>query len=348
MASIPQEQFRKIFTQALVDVYRERAVPTGFLRSFFPQEVNLTKYVSIEVQRSNEKVAVDVVPSASDGTLNQATKSTQKILYPPMYWEYIDATDHYLYDVAIGQQTPTAFQQLVRELAEEQVKIREKIERAYELQAAQTLLDGIVQLKSGDNIDFRRKSGSMVDISSSAPWSTPSNDPRDVLQDAGKFLRQQGKVQGTVLNCICGDNAIKYFLESDFLKNYGDLTQVNLLNVAEPQRNAQGGTLHGEVSAGPYRVRMWSYPEYYTDENGALQPYLNEDKIIVIPEQPRFRMAFGAVPQLLGPRGAVPQSGAFYTFDYMNERAAAHEVHTKSRGVSIPTAVDQIFTAKVS
>lgn len=345
---ISQEQFRKLFTQALVAVYKERARPTGFLRSFFRNQTNMTKYISIEVQRGTEKIAADVARAASDGNLNRMTKSTMKIIEAPLYWEYINATDHRLYDVAIGTQDRNSFRQLVRELADELVKSREKIERAYELQCAEVLLDGIVQLVSGDSIDYKRKAASMVDVTSSNNWTTASNDPRKQLEDAGEFLRQEGKVQGGYLNAIMGDNAFNAFMNSDVIRQYGDLRRVDLMSINRPQRNAQGGVLHGELPAGPYNIRIWSYPEYYEDSQGNHQPYLNKDKVVVLPDQPNFLMNFAAVPQLLGPNGEVPQRGAYHTFDYMNERSAAHEIHTKSAGIALPVAVDQIFTALVT
>jgi len=348
--AISQEQFRQLFTQALVQVYREQVAPPGFLRSFFPEQTNLTRYISVEVQRGTEKVAPDLDRAASDGNANSMTRSTQRVIEPPYYWEYLNATDHYLYDQAIGQQTRTAFRQLVRELSLEQAEIRNKIERAYEKQASDVLLDGIVHLKSGDSIDFKRKADSLIDLPNNAnytDWSSTGFNPRNILDEAGKFLRQSGKVQGSVLNVIMGNEAINAFLNSQFLKDYGDLRRVDFASVNRPQRNAQGGVLHGELSAGPYNFRLWSYPEYYTDTNDNLVPYLNEKKIVVIPEQPQFLMNFAAVPQLISGQGQIPQQGAFYTYDYLNERSQVHEIHTKSAGVAHPVAVDQIFTAKV-
>jgi len=346
--AITLEQFRQVFTQALVAVYRERIRPTGFLRSFFPDQTNMTKYISIEVERGSEKIAVDVDRGGSDGNANQMSRSTQKIIEPPLYWEKIMATDHYLYQQVVGGGTniPNLFRQLVRELADEQVKLREKMERAYELQAAQVLQDGVVQLKNGDNIDFRRKAASLADISSSNPWSTSTNDPREILEDAGKFLRQDGKVQGGTLNAIMGEESLKNFLASDFVEKYGNLRRVDLMTINRPQRTAAGGVLHGEISAGPYNVRIWSYPEFYVDENGVMQPYINKDKVVVVPDNPQFLTGFGAVPQILDDNGGTPQEGAYLTFDSIDQKAAQHEIHTKSAGVTVPVAVDQLYTVK--
>jgi hypothetical protein len=119
------------------------------------------------------------------------------------------------------------------------------------------------------------------------------------------------------------------------------------MEIREPQRNAQGGVLHGTVSAGPYRFNIWTYPEFYEDTQGNMQPYVNPKKIVCLPENPRFAFEFGAPPQLIGRDGNVPQSGSYYVYDYMNERAATHEIHTKSAGVAVPIAVDQMYTAKV-
>ena len=60
MASISLEQARLKFTQALVDKYREMPIVLSFLRSFFVKKTSTSKFISIEVQRGNEKIAVDV------------------------------------------------------------------------------------------------------------------------------------------------------------------------------------------------------------------------------------------------------------------------------------------------
>ncbi|MBL4810561.1 MAG: major capsid protein, partial [Phycisphaerales bacterium] len=140
--------------------------------------------------------------------------------------------------------------------------------------------------------------------------------------------------------------ALSAFLSNTIVKERADIRNFSLDSVRAPQRNSVGGTLHGEVTAGAYTFRIWTYAEYYDDANGNSTPYINESKIIILPEAPKFNLTFGAVPQLIE-NGAVPQKGAYLIQDFIDQRATTHEVHIKSAGVAIPVAIDQIYTAKV-
>ena len=342
--AIPIQDARNLFTKMIVAVYKEQTVTTSFLRSFFPTKEVMSKEISIEVQRGFEKVAVDV-ERGTNGNRNTFSKSTEKSFVPPFYWEYLTANEHRLYDVAIGMMNTNSFSQMTAELAEDLFKLRQKIERAYELQCSQVLQTGIVQLNAGVNIDFKRKAASLADLSAS-PWTTGTNDPYKDLENGAKFIRQVGKSQGSIYNVIMGGEAYSAFENNTIVKERADIRNFSMDSIREPQRNSVGGTLQGEVSAGSYKFRIWTYPEYYDNAAGESVPYVNEKKIIILPEAPKFTLTFGAVPQLIE-NGSVPQKGAYLIQDFVDQRATSHEMHIKSAGVAIPVAVDQIYTAKV-
>ena len=342
--AIPIQDARSLFTKMVVAVYKEQVSTTSFLRSFFPTKETMSKEISIEVQRGFEKVAVDV-ERGTNGNRNTFSKSTEKSFVPPFYWEYLTANEHRLYDVAIGMRDSNSFSELASQTAMDLFALRQKIERAYELQCSQVFDTGIVQLNAGVNIDFKRKAASLVDLSAN-PWTTGTNDPYKDLENGAKFIRQVGKSQGGVYNVIMGSKALSAFLSNTIVKERADIRNFSLDSVRAPQRNSVGGTLHGEVTAGAYTFRIWTYAEYYDDANGNSTPYINESKIIILPEAPKFNLTFGAVPQLIE-NGAVPQKGAYLIQDFIDQRATTHEVHIKSAGVAIPVAIDQLYTAKV-
>lgn len=347
MATITDSQFRKALRQSLVEVYKERVSPTSFLRSFFPSKTRLTRFISIEVQRGTEKVAYPVFRGAGDGNFNRASAATERVIEPPYYWEYIDATQMRLYDYAIGTRTRGSFTQLVDEMADEQAMVRDKIERSYELQCAQALEDGTVQLETG-NIEYPRKAASLADVSSTNPWDTASNDPIPTIETGTDFLRTEGKFQGAVINMICGQEALTALMNNNVIQNRGDLRNMTLTEIGTPERRpGVGASLHGFISAGSHIVRIWSYPQYYEDAQGNMKHYIDPKKVVMIPENPTFNLSFAAVPQLINSDGSIPQQGAYITYDFVDQRKPAHEIHTKSAGVAIPTAIDQIYTVKV-
>lgn len=346
MGSISTTDARGLFTKKVVDVYKEMPAATSFLRSFFADKTSNSKLVSIEVQRGTEKVAVDVA-RGTEGNRNKFGLSTEKIFEPPYYREYFELTELALYDRLIGSETIDAsvFSELASEAAEKLSVLRAKIERAYEKQCAEALETGIVTLNTGTNIDFKRKAGSLVD-NSGTPWTTGSTDVFAQVQAGCKFIRTEGKSQGAVFNMIVGETALAAFFNNTTVKDTGDLRRIDHMTIREPQRNAVGATSHGQFSAGDYLVNLWSYPEFYDNASGVSTPYMHAKKAVILPETPRFTMAFAAVPQLLT-QGVAPQRGAYHVGEYTDQRKSSHVMDIKSAGVAIPVAVDQIYTMQV-
>lgn len=346
MSSIAVTDARGLFTKMLIAVYKERTTPTSFLRSFFTVKESSTKELAIEVQRGTEKIAVDV-ERGTEGNRNSFSKSTEKIFVPPYYREYFDATELDLYDRLFGSTSEIdsdTFQGFLEAVADKLRMLQDKIERAYELQCSQVLETGIVTLTAGTNINFKRKSGSLVD-NSSTPW-TGANDPYTQLEAGANFLRQVGKSEGPVVNAIVGSLAMAAFLGNASVLARGPLTNINLDAIRPPQRNSVGGALFGRITAGSYSINLWTYPEFYDNAAGTSTPYINPKKVIMLPEAPKFLLGFAAVPQLLT-TGIAAKKGAYLVGDYIDQRNSKHIFDIKSAGVAIPLAVDQIYTMQV-
>jgi hypothetical protein len=343
--TIPAQQFRHLFTQTVIDVWREKLTATEFLRSFFPEKFSRTKYVSIEVQRGTEKIAVDV-KRHSDGNYNTFDLSTEKIFEPPMFDEFLVVNQHHLYDAAIRDQSPGAFADLANAIAEDLFILEQKINRAYEKYCADILETGIVQLQNYTNIDFKRKAGSLVDFGAGSYWATSSVDPFAQIGTGCTFLRKTGKAQGGVFNMIVGSEAWADLLTNQTFIDRENMTNLSLDAIRPPQRNSTGANFMGELTAGPYKVRVWTYDEYYDNASNVSTPYVNPKKFVLLPENPRFVMSYGVVPQLIE-NGTIPQQGKFLVQEFIDPKKTSHEMHIKSAGVPIPVSVDQIFTGQV-
>ncbi|MBC7486100.1 MAG: major capsid protein [Cytophagaceae bacterium] len=344
MPSISTTDAQGLQTKMILDFYKERNKPTGFLRAMFPDKVAPTLELSIEVQRGSEKIAVDVV-RGTDGNRNQITRSTEKIWIPPYFREWFDATSLQLYDrlygaTEINDQIFTAY---INSVADAMVDIKSKIERRYELMCSQVLETGIVTLVNGTNIDFKRKSASLVNLGAGNYWATAGVDPYAQIEALCNFVRTSGKYSGPYFNLVLGSTALSDLLRnSEFLKRQ-NLFSMTLDQVAAPLRNSEGAALHGEITCGAYKVRLWSYPQFYEDASGTLVPYINPKKAILLPETPQFRFGFAAVPQLITP-GAAPKTGAYIFGDIIDQRAKAHIYEVESAGMPIPLAIDQMAT----
>lgn len=347
--NISSTDARALFTKQLVDVYQERIRPTSFLRSMFPTITAPTKEISIEVERGFERIAADVV-RGTEGNRNTFSKSTEKIFVPPLFREYFDATQLDLYDRVLGSQgnaNEGLFVALMNSVADRIGLLQDKIDRSYERQCAQVLETGIVTLKQGiANIDYKRKAASIVDLNADGGyWSTAAN-PFTQIEHGCTFLRTVGKSGDAVFNLILGSSSLAALLANSVFLTRQNLFNMALDQVQGPIRNGVGAAFHGIVTAGSYKVQLWSYPQYFDDPDNAnaSTPYIDAKLAILVPIAPRFKFSYAAVPQLIGQPGEMPKQGAYIVGQFVDERKAAHDFDIQSAGLAIPVAVDQIYT----
>lgn len=357
MGQIAVTDARGLFTKMLIDVYKEKPMVFSFLRSFFPTVESETKEVSIQVKRGKELVAVDVI-RGSEGNANEFGRSSEKVIVPPYYREFFNATDLDFYDQLFGgartEVDEKTFAGWLQKVAEKISDLRDKIERAYEVQCAQVLSDGIVQLKNGDNIDFKRKSTALVDLGGGNYWAAASAKAIDSIEDGCIHMRTKGKSQGGIVNAILGTTALRDLKANDQFKEIANFRRVALVDMRMPQRMADGGVLHGQIDAGAWVVNLWTYPEYYDTKSATNIPYIDPKKMILVPEKPNFKLAFGAVPMIVRDKGNsevpsfVQQTRAAYVVgNRIDDKGDKHVFDIKSAGIAVPTAVDQIYTAQV-
>lgn len=352
MEGIAIQDARSLFTKGLIAVYQERIYPTSFLRSFFTPISEPTKELSIEVERMGEKIAVDVV-RGTEGNRNMFSRSSEKIFLPPFYREYFDATDLDLYDRVLGSQgnaNTQLFAALINKVADKISLLRDKMERAIELQCAQVLQTGVVTLKSGVNIDFKRKALSIVS-KAGTPWSA-ANSPYPHIKTGCDFLRQVGRSPSAMYNMIMASDTLDALMANTLFTARQNLFNMALDQVIGPQRGSEviGAAYHGTMSAGAYKVQLWSYPQFYDkDVNGdgtsyVSTPYIDAGKAILIPVNPNFKLGFAACPQLVGEPGQMPTQGEFVMGEFLDTRRAKHDFDIMTAPLAIPVAVDQIYT----
>jgi hypothetical protein len=353
MPSIPASQAQGLFYQMLIDVYREYLAPSSFFQSFFPTEEAWTRYVSIEVERNGEPIAVDVKRGTA-GNLNTFSNSTTKEYDPPYFKEFFNITEIMLYDRVFGTDyvNDGIFTQFLDNARIRLIQLTDKIKRAYEKMCADVLLDGAVTLQGVDSIDYKRRAQLLVSYSAGINFADDSVNPYNVMEDLIIQMRKYGRFGGGTVNIILGRDVWRAFQSNAAFEQRADQKNVKLDSITTPQRSAIGSGFHGEITVGTYTGRIWTSTEYYTDGNGVEQEYMHPKKLIILPEAPRFKMAYAAVPQIpkidkdMTTFGA-PEKGAFTVFQATSEMQDAMFFGVKSAGVPVPVAVDQIATAQV-
>lgn len=347
MATISSSQAMPILTKALSAIYSDMVAPKTFLRSFFKERFDATFYLSWQVERFKEKVAKSV-PKGSEGNRNRFGNSTEKVVEPPMFREYFDITKLDGYDrifgsTAIDSGQLALFLNRVREKMQYCVN---KMERAYELQAAQVFHDGKIVDAEYGTYDFQRNAESMRNDTGNY-WTTGSVSPFAQIKSDCEYLRTVGKSNDVIFDAIFGSLA-KEALDTNDTFNSRVSRNSNLLDtLTPPGREANGAAYHGLISAGDYKVRLWTYPEFYDDDNGDAQPYLNTKEYVLLPSNPEFVQNYAMVPQLIDEENPTPQQTKYVFGEFKDKRKAVHDYDVQSCGLMIPVSKDRIVTRQV-
>lgn len=347
MSEVSVTNLLPLYTNEIVASYSDHRKPMSFGRSLYKEVVTASKLASVISQRGFNLVASDV-PRGSFGDFNVFDKYTQNQIFTPYYNEpfSLSELDSYDYLRVVGVKSKIAFGAFLDEYAQKLEYCLNKIERRYELQSWQALETGIVTLVTGQNISFGRKAESFETMSGVDLWTNSAADPWDVIQRGLVFITETGKMKGGVANVILGRNAITAYLKNAKVVDRAKQVQWGLEHIVPVQRDSTGKIYHGEVSVGQWKVRLWSYAEFYENADGSVKtPFVNADKIIILPEVPENVITYTAVPGLIS-MGA-PKAQKFHTYakvDTFNETEVAG---VKSAGVAQLVAVDQVFTAKV-
>ena len=359
MANIPITEVRGLFTKTLIQTLDIKPSPTLFLKSFFKTSTTAAKNVSVEVRRHGEPIAVDILRGTT-GTMNRWDKSTEKITTPPYFDERFFVNELDGYDRIFADVQEVSADQMAMVVAEAAEKIqllKDKINRRYELMAAQVLQTGIVTLVNGDNIDFKRSASSKGVLASGSRWDDTDVDPTVVLQEGANFVRQQGLYTGNAFNVIMGSAAFNAYVNNGVATERANLKDWKLSEINSPIQFGAGNAFLGRISAGSYNFNVWGYEQFYnpagTDKTGKV-PYVDPKNIIILPDVVNFNFAYAGVPQIRRSAGSAPAPeyivyapGEFVIDNYVDHRNMNHEYAVKSAGIAIPTQVDAVFTKQV-
>ena len=348
-STIPVDQVRAAITNSMVAIYTERVEVKSFLRSFFPSVTSDTKYISMEIQRANAKLAVDILRGTGSNP-NQKTRSTVKTLLPPYFDEKYNVNELEVYDVAYNSMDVTTMRQLASEQAQMVRDITDKIDRSYEKQCADVFNTGIITLKSEDNIDFRRRADSLDDTAGEY-WSTTTNDPDVTFIKAAQFLTEYGRINmgaGTRIPVILGTKAFQDLINNPIFQKKHDLKSIDLGAILPASMSTSGAAYHGYISVGSYIFDLWTYPQFYELANGTKTYYINARDVIFTSYNAEFKFVYGAVPQLKGLVSPLTIKEGFYTMEWLDPANMNHVQKIMSAGVALPVAIDKIFTARAT
>lgn len=354
---ITLNQHREHITKRIISTFTDGTTVKSGLSAFFPSVTSIEKQVSIEVMRNRQLIAVDVQRN-TDANRNKFSLSVEKLFVPPFFNESWDFTSAERYDVTFGQRTnpsqPDALN-MINQASEKIEELRQKILRSIELMRSEALQTGIVTLKNGDNIDYKRKAASIVALGAGDRWNEGTGTPLDDLADAGDFLREEGLSSGGTINAIMGRDAFTAFMNNPQVKERADFRRISRLEIGMPQfDNTTGMVFHGQIGTADYMVNLWTYNEFYEEVGGAKKTYIDVKNVILIPEDFKGITSFAGIPAIVRdkrnaeyPEFISPIEAEFYVNNYIDPTKKAHWFEVASAPLPIPVSIDRIFTYQV-
>lgn len=331
-------------------------VKAGF-SALFPPETSPTLYVSVEVERDSDLISVDV-QRFTEGNKNKSTRSTEHIYEPPFHKEDYDfARDEiYMNTVALGAtEIPNVNQAIAQNALKNVRKNKKKIQRAILKQQADVLQTGIVTLKNGDSIDFKRKAASIVDLGAAGYWTAGTADPVKNLTDAMTFLRNVGNSNGSTINVVMRPAALTAFLSNEKVLALAEVRRIDRINLGMPEfSEATGMAFQGQIATVDFVVNLWTYNEKYKNASGQDVYYLSEKNVIVLPNDFQGKTCYGGLPYMRkasigGVETKVPgvMEADFLLRAYDDEKTISSTLELTSAPLAVPFTVDKIFTMQV-
>jgi hypothetical protein len=346
-------------TKHMMLAYLQMAPVAGFFANFFTARrdtIYNSETVEIDIEREGEDIAAVLRDCDTGVVLNSFDQFTNKEFTPPKHGEGYVITAGELQKRMPGDHPfeDVNYQANVSSLAlKKSSKVEGKIRRSVNLQAAQVLQTGTVDLPgedgtSGFTLDFKPKATHFP--TAGTAWNAVGADPIADLLALQTVIKADGKTQPNAL--VFGSNAWEDFISNEKVLERLDNRRYELGNIQMPE-GMDGGTFHGTIAIGAYRYQMWTCEETYKDiATGDVTQYMNTNKCIMMNTEARLDAAYGSVPFVVAPeqRASVfmpPRleslgKGGFAAWPnaYIAENNKSVKGELYTRPLMIPVAID--------
>lgn len=327
----------------------------AFLRdTFFPKandETFVTEDVLVDFKKGKRKMAPFVAPRVGGVTLTREGFKTERLtaprLAPQRAMTIDDVSNRMSGESLVSTQTPAQRQKKL--LATDLKELGESIDRREEWMAAQVLFNGSVDLSgyTGDKDDAKVEQhidygfDQDVVLSGTDLWTDADSDPYNDLKDWRKtVIKNSGVAPDTV---ILGEDAYKAFINHPKIIAMMDKININL-GFIEPSVKSDAVTFVAKLPG--LGLEIYTYDEYYEDENGDLQSHVPADKVLLA-KRASGGFAYGAITQMEAGKQFVTYEGGRVPKTWADENNEVFMVKLSSRPVPKPGDVNGWLVATV-
>jgi hypothetical protein len=352
-------------TTRLIEMYLEEASAPLFFSGFFkspPKNFHNSEKVEIDVIRDDEDVAIVVQDLSTGARNNENSLYTNKAFTPPILWEKgsVHAFTQMRRVAGVDPFTdPSYGAQAVEETFRMYRKLERKVRRTVEMMASQIFSSGTLTMTDAAgtalySLDFQPKASHFAVVSDgdySTTWATDGStgDPLADLGVLAQIIRRDGKKNPSKL--VFGTSAFQRFIANANVKSQLDNTRMRMGEIA-PVARGEGATFQGFIWVGHYRFEMWTYDGFYRDPvTTSLTPYVNDDHVIMLCDDGRLDLTYGAIPRIVSPDprvssflpGRISSASAGIDLNpwaYVSPDGTNVTVEVGTRPLPIPTAID--------
>lgn len=298
-------------TKAMAVAMRQDKKAGTFLMDKFFGKVDpkIGKTVEIDIIKGKRRIAPFQTPRVEGELVEKRGHSTRE--YTPAYVkpkQELQATD-VVDDRIAGESQYSLKSPQEREaeaLATQLNDLEDMIIRREEWMCAQQLVNGYVDVK-GKGVDYRIELGMEAShkITVATAWSDKAN--ATPISDIGFAVSLISKDAGISANSVVGNAAtIEEMLETTNFKDRLNTRRMELGTV-KPEQYGENAAYYGDIFIQGKRLEIWSYDEWYVDENGDEQPMLPDGKVIVTSDKADFRRHYGAIKDKKAGWAAIPR-----------------------------------------
>jgi len=348
--------------QVAVMLEKEQPKRAG-LSSFFTRQTIGTNMVSTLIKRNQNLISFDVV-NYGEGKFNNESKIQENFYKPPVYEEnyFFDDDSLYMTTVAKGLMNNAPVNTQIAQKALNQMRLnRDMIERSVKKQQWDFASSGIIELKNNDNIDFKRDSASIVDVTVASGyggvyWNNASTaKPLTDYQKVGQYLRNQAFSTSKTFYSIMSSSTFNKLAQIDEIKEILNSRRANRAELNMPEIDLVAGMAYqGVLSTTDFEVILVTYDDTYTHPVTLVRTnYLDDNLVVNIPTDFSGKTIFAALKTKgktnVGVEANIPAliEAEYNMRPFWDDRTLTGGLMLNSSPLVLPDDVDLIHTMQV-
>ena len=331
----------KTMMQAISQV---KPLHTFLKDTFFGKSTTkLTETVEVDIKKGKRKMAPFVAPRIGGKVIERDGFETREIKTPKIAPERVttidDISTRALGENVYSQRTPEERQAEI--LMNDLLDLDDSITRREEWMCREVLLTGKVII-SGEGVEKEVNFGfaNQKTLASGKKWNASGINP---IADLKAWRLEIIKATGKAPNiCIMASNVVDAFMANPEVQKLMDLARLNVGSI-EPTVQNDAITFIGKINQ--LGIEIYSYDEWYADDEGNEQPMIPENKVILASKD-LGQILYGAVTQM--------EKGNFATYEgervpkyYSDDKNEVKMVRMTSRPLPVPYDVESWVVATV-